>query len=73
MKISKRCTCVCVYLKGSDAELDAETQANVDVIGQEIEEHVMSAEQGDEEEGGLGQAPSAQTEEKGLWGHTCIL
>lgn len=54
--------CVCVYLKGSDAELDAETQANIDVVGKEIEEHVMSAEQGDEEEGGLSQASSAQTE-----------
>lgn len=54
--------CVCVYLKGSDAELDAETQANVDVVGQEIEEHVMGAKQGDEEEGRLRQASSSQTE-----------
>lgn len=53
---------VCAYLKGSDAELDAEAQADIDVVGQEIQEHVMSAEQGDEEEGGLSQASSAHTE-----------
>lgn len=54
--------CACVYLKRSNAELDAEAQVNIDVVGQKIEEHVMSAEQWDEEESGLSQASNAQTE-----------
>lgn len=50
------------YLKGSHAELDTEAQINVEVVRQEIEEHVVSAKQRDEEEGGLSQASDGQKE-----------
>lgn len=49
-----------MHLKGSHAELNTEAQVNVDVVGQEAEEHVVGSKQRDEEEGGLGQAPAAQ-------------
>lgn len=51
-----------MYLEGSHAELDEEPQVHVEVVGQKIEEHVVSAEQRDEEEGGLSQASVAQKE-----------
>lgn len=54
--------CVRVYLKGSHAELNTEAQINVEVVGQKIEEHVVSAKQRDEEEGGLSQASVGQKE-----------
>lgn len=50
------------YLEGSNAELDAEAQVNAEVVGQKIEEHVVSAKQRDEEEGGLSQPSVAQRE-----------
>lgn len=50
------------YLEGSHAELDTESQINVEVVGQKIEEHVVGAKQRDEEEGGLSQAPVGQKE-----------
>ena len=53
---------MCVYLKGSHAELDTEAQVNIEVVWQKIEDHVVSPEQRDEEEGGLGEAPVAQKE-----------
>ena len=56
------CVCVCAYLEGSHAELDTEAQVNTEVVGQKIEEHVVGAKQGDEEEGGLSQASVAQEE-----------
>lgn len=56
------CMCVRVYLEGSHAELDTEAQINVEVVRQKIEEHVMSAKQRDEEEGGLSQASVGQKE-----------
>lgn len=49
-----------MYLEGSHAELDTEAKANTEVVGQKIEEHVVSTKQRDEEEGGLGQASVAQ-------------
>lgn len=55
-------TRVCLYLEGSNAELDTEAQANIEVVGQKIEDHVVSAKQRDEEEGGLRQASVAQKE-----------
>lgn len=57
-----------VYLEGSHAELDTEAQINAEVVGQEIEEHVVGAEQRDEEEGGLSQAPVGQKGEGGRGG-----
>lgn len=56
------CVCVCAYLEGSHAELDTEAQVNAEVVGQKIEEHVVGAKQGDEEEGGLSQASVAHKE-----------
>ena len=56
------CMCVCAYLEGSHAELDTEAQVNAEVVGQKIEEHVVGAKQGDEEEGGLSQASVAHKE-----------
>lgn len=53
----------CVYLEGSHAELDAEAQVNAEVVRQKIEEHVVSAKQRDEEEGGFGQASVAHNKE----------
>lgn len=54
-----------VYLEGSHAELNTEAQVNTEVVGQKIEEHVVSAEQRDEEEGGLSQASVAQKQDAG--------
>ena len=54
----------CAYLEGSHAELDTETQVNTEVVGQKIEEHVVSTKQRDEEEGGLSQASVAQKQRK---------
>lgn len=51
-----------MYLEGSHAELDTEAQVNVEVVGQKIEEHVVSTKQRDEEEGGLSQASVAKKE-----------
>lgn len=48
------------YLEGSHTELDAETQVNTEVVGQKIEEHVVSTKQRDEEERGLSQASVTQ-------------
>ena len=56
------CVCVCVYLERTHAELDAEPQVHVEVVGQKIEKHVVSAEQRDEQEGGLRQASVTQKE-----------
>lgn len=61
------CMCVHVYLKGSHAELDTEAQINVEVVGQKIEEHVVSAKQRDEEESGLSQASVGQKERNKWW------
>ena len=52
------------YLKGADAELDAETQVNVKVIRQEVEHHVVGPEQRDEEEGGFSEAPEGRRRKK---------
>lgn len=52
-----------MYLEGSHAELDAEAQVNAEVVRQKIEEHVVSAKQRDEEEGGFGQASVAHNKE----------
>lgn len=57
--------CARAYLKGSHAELDTQAQINVEVVGQKIEEHVVSAKQRDEEEGGLSQASVGQKERTG--------
>lgn len=54
------CVCVCLYLEGSHAELNTEAQVNTEVVGQKIEEHVVSTKQRDEEEGGLSKASAAQ-------------
>lgn len=53
-----------VYLEGSHAELDTEAQVNTEVVGQKIEEHVVSTEQRDEEKSGLSQASVAQKQKK---------
>lgn len=45
-----------LYLEGAEAQLYAETQAQVGIIRQEVEHHVMSPKQRDEEKSGLGQA-----------------
>lgn len=50
------CRTVQLYLEGSQAELETEPQVNAEVVRQKIEEHVVSAKQRDEEEGGLSQA-----------------
>lgn len=55
-----QCLFTCIYLKGPHAELDTEAQADVEVVGQKIEEHVVGSKQRDEEEGGLSQASVAQ-------------
>lgn len=66
MRLNLECGCCvstlekCLYLEGSHAELDAEAQVNVEVVGQKIEEHVVVSKQRDDEEGGLGQASVAQ-------------
>lgn len=49
-----------VYLEGSHTELDTEAQVNTEVVGQKIEEHVVSTKQRDEEKRGLSQASVAQ-------------
>lgn len=61
------CMCVRVYLKGSHAELNTQAQINVEVVGHKIEEHVVSAKQRDEEEGGLSQASVGQKERNKQW------
>ena len=58
------CVCVCMYLEGSHAQLNTEAQVNTEVVGQKIEEHVVSTKQRDEEEGGLSQPSVAQKEKK---------
>lgn len=62
------------YLEGSHAELNAEAQINVEVVGQKIEEHVVGAKQRDEEEGGLSQTPGGQKGRGDLGGYlpSCI-
>lgn len=52
-----------LYLEGSHAELNIEAQVNAEVVRQKIEEHVVSTKQGDEEEGGFGQASVAHSKE----------
>lgn len=37
-----------LYLEGPYAELNAEAQVNVEIVGKEIEEHVVGSEQRDE-------------------------
>lgn len=49
-----------VYLEGSHTELDTEAQVNTEVVGQKIEEHVVSTKQRDEEKRGFSQASVAQ-------------
>ncbi len=51
-----------VYLEGSYAEFNTQAQVNIEVVGQKIEEHVVSTKQRDEEEGGLSQASDVQKE-----------
>lgn len=47
-------------LEGAQTQLDAKPQAHVEVVWEEVEDHVMSAEERDEEEGGLGQSPEGR-------------
>lgn len=53
-----------MYLEGPHTELDTKAQVNIEVVGQKIEEHVVSSKQRDEEEGGFSQAPVAQKQRK---------
>lgn len=53
-----------MYLEGSHAEFDTEAQVNIEVVRQEIEEHVVSTKQRDEEKGRLSQASIAQKGKK---------
>lgn len=53
------------YLEGSQAELDAQPQAHVEVVRQEVEDHVMRSKKRDEQQGGLSQSPAMEGVRRG--------
>lgn len=62
-----------MYLEGPHTELDTKAQVNIEVVGQKIEEHVVSSKQRDEEEGGFSQAPVAQKQRKKESAYTYLI
>lgn len=60
-------------LEGAQTELDAKPQAHVEVVWEEAEDHVMSAEERDEEEGGFGQSPEGRRDKGSREGRVRVL
>lgn len=56
------CTSTTVYLKGAHTELNTQTQVHVEVVWQEVEDHVVGSKEWDKKQGGLSQAPGGKND-----------